>query len=87
MYSCDSSCKVQVFQTTLTGHVSIYKVFHKFFVSVASSPSFGPLIKNTCRLRSNKNKIMTVADPRGKPEGRGNGGGGSSPPFRPYIVF
>lgn len=31
------------------------------------------LIKNTCRLRSNKNKIMTVADPRGKPEGRGEG--------------
>ena len=37
MYSCDSSCKVKVFQTTLTGHVSIHKVFHKFFVSVAET--------------------------------------------------
>lgn len=47
MYSCDSSCKVKVFQTTLNGHVSIYKVFHKFFVSVASSPSFGLLLSKT----------------------------------------
>ena len=70
------------FQTTLTGYVSIYKVFHKFFVSVASSPSFGLLLSKTPADKIKQKQDNESGGSKWKAGGEG-GGGGSLPPLRP----